>query len=311
LVGGIYTADPNELSVKATLPQFLAMERDHGSLIRGALRQARQVRWAEKNASGARYGLFVTLADGMDTLPNALVAALPEGSVRTKTAVRRVSRNEPNSPWIVDLLDGPPIEADAVVMATEAHASARLLDGVDPDLALQLRSIPYASSVIVNIAFPRDQVSHPLDGFGAVVPAIEKRSILAVSFLSVKFPRRAPSGTVLMRVFLGGATQPELYDRDDEALKTIVRSELFDLLGARGEPLLIEVCRHPRAMPQYTLGHLDRVEAIKRRAARHPRLILAGNAFDGVGIPDAVRAAEQAAEAAIRALLDPASPAAA
>jgi protoporphyrinogen/coproporphyrinogen III oxidase len=129
--------------------------------------------------------------------------------------------------------------------------------------------------------------------------------------LSVKFPRRAPSGTVLMRVFLGGATQPELYDRDDEALKTIVRSELFDLLGARGEPLLIEVCRHPRAMPQYTLGHLDRVEAIKRRAARHPRLILAGNAFDGVGIPDAVRAAEQAAEAAIRALLDPASPAAA
>jgi protoporphyrinogen/coproporphyrinogen III oxidase len=311
LVGGIYTADPNELSVKATLPQFLAMERDHGSLIRGALRQARQVRWAEKNASGARYGLFVTLADGMDTLPNALVAALPEGSVRTKTAVRRVSRNEPNSPWIVDLLDGPPIEADAVVMATEAHASARLLDGVDPDLALQLRSIPYASSVIVNIAFPRDQVSHPLDGFGAVVPAIEKRSILAVSFLSVKFPRRAPSGTVLMRVFLGGATQPELYDRDDEALKTIVRSELFDLLGARGEPLLIEVCRHPRAMPQYTLGHLDRVEAIKRRAARHPRLILAGNAFDGVGIPDPFRAAEQAAEAAIRALLDPASPAAA
>jgi oxygen-dependent protoporphyrinogen oxidase len=310
LVGGIYTADPNELSVRATLPQFLEMERVHGSLIRGALQQARQARWAERNASGARYGMFVTLADGMDALPRALVAALPPGTVRTGAAVRRVSRNAPASPWLVELLDGPPIEAAAVVMATEAHASARLLDGVDPGLALQLRAIPYASSAIVCVAYPRDQISHPLDGFGAVVPAVERRSILAVSFLSVKFPRRAPAGTVLMRVFVGGATQPELFDRDDEALKTIVRSELYDLLGARGEPLLAEVARHPRAMPQYTLGHLDRVEAIRRQAARHPRLILAGNAFDGVGIPDTVRAADAAADAALAALADPASAAA-
>src|SRR5204863_7589987 len=133
----------------------------------------------------------------------------------------------------------------------------------DPDLAQRLRAVPYASSVIVNIAFRRDQVAHPLDGFGAVVPAIERRSILAVSFLSVKFPRRAPAGTVLMRVFVGGAMQPDLFERDDEAVKTLVRAELHDLLGARGEPLLIEVARHPRAMPQYTLGHLDRVAAIR------------------------------------------------
>lgn len=311
LVGGIYTADPNELSVRATLPQFLEMERQHGSLILGALRQARQARWAEKNASGARYGMFVTLAEGMDTLPRALASALPAGSVRTGTAVRRVSRNVPASPWLVELLDGPPIEAGAVVLATEAHASARLLDGVDPGLALQLRSIPYASSVIVNIAYPRDRVAHPLDGFGAVVPSAENRSILAVSFLSVKFPRRAPPGTVLMRVFLGGATQPELFDRDDEAITTMVRSELHDLLGARGEPLLVEVGRHPRAMPQYTLGHLDRVEAIRRQASRHPRLVLAGNAFDGVGIPDAIHAAERAADAVLLALAKPAAPAAA
>jgi oxygen-dependent protoporphyrinogen oxidase len=310
LVGGIYTADPNELSVRSTLPQFLEMERRHGSLIRGALRQARQARWAERNASGARYGMFVTLADGMDTLPRALVAALPAGTVRTGTAVRRVSRDPVTSTWLVELLDGPPVEAAAVVMATEAHASARLLDGVDPALALQLRAIPYASSAIVNLAYPRDQVAHPLDGFGAVVPAVERRSILAVSFLSVKFPRRAPAGTALIRVFVGGATQPELFDRDDEAIKTIVRSELYDLLGARGEPLLIEVARHPRAMPQYTLGHLDRVEAIRRQAARHPRLFLAGNAFDGVGIPDTVRAAAAAADAVLAALAEAASAAA-
>ena len=303
LVGGIYTADPNELSVKATLPQFLTMEREQGGLIRGAIHQARLARGAEKTASGARYGMFVTLAEGMDTLPKAIVAALPPGSVRTKTAVRRVSRNLPSSPWLVELLDGPPIEANVVVLATEAHASARLLDTVDPDLALQLRAIPYASSAIVNIAYPRDQVSHPLDGFGVVVPAIEKRAILAVSFLSVKFPRRAPSGTVLLRVFLGGATQPEFFDRDDEALTTIVRSELHDLLGVRGEPLFADVARHPRAMPQYTVGHIDRVEEIRRKAAKHSRLILAGNAYEGVGIPDTIRASENAAEAAFAALI--------
>ena len=109
--------------------------------------------------------------------------------------MRRISRNEPVSPWLVELLDGPPLEADAVIVATEAHAAARFLDAQDPGLALQLRAIPYASSLIVNVAYRRDQIQHPLDGFGVVVPAIEGRSILAVSFLSVKFPNRAPAGT--------------------------------------------------------------------------------------------------------------------
>ena len=266
LVGGIYTADPTDLSLKATLPQFPAMEREHRSLILGAIRQARQNRSAERSASGARYGLFASLAGGMDTLPNALAAALPHWTIRTGTAVRRVSRPDPGKPWRIELLDGPPIEAGGVVLTTEAHSSARLIDGFDPELALQLRSIPYASSAIVTVAYRRDQLSHPLDGFGAVVPAIEGRSILAMSFLSVKFPRRAPAGSALLRVFVGGAMQPELFELDDEELKTLVRGELAELLGARGEPILIDVARHARAMPQYTLGHLDRVAAIRQRA---------------------------------------------
>lgn len=311
LVGGIYTADPNELSLKATLPQFPAMEREHGSLIRAAIRQARRGRAADRAASGARYGLFASLAEGMGTLPRALAAALPSRSVRVGTSVRRISRPDPGKPWRVELLDGPAIEAGGVVLTTEAHASARLLDGVDPELALQLRSIPYASSAIVTVGYRRDQVRHPLDGFGVVVPAIEGRSLLAVSFLSVKFPRRAPAGTVLLRAFVGGATQPELFDRDDDEIKALVRDELVSLLGASGEPLLIEVGRHPRAMPQYTLGHLDRVEAIRHRVVRHHRLILAGNAFHGVGIPDCVRSGQEAADALLLALADPAAPAAA
>jgi protoporphyrinogen/coproporphyrinogen III oxidase len=311
LVAGIYTADPNELSLKATLPQFVAMEREHRSLIWAALRQAKATRAAERNASGARYGLFVTLADGMDTLPRALAASLPPGTVRTSTAVRRISRPDPGAPWRVELLDGPPIDAGAVVVTTEAHAAARLLDGFDGELALHLRSIPYASSAVVNIAYRRDQIAHPLDGFGAVVPALEGRSILAVSFLSVKFPGRAPAGTVLLRAFVGGALQPELFEKDDASIASLVRADLADLLGARGEPMLVDVARHSRAMPQYTLGHLERVAKIRERAARHTRLALAGNAYDGVGIPDCIRSGQEAAEATLAALADPAAPAAA
>ena len=202
LVGGIYTGDPNDLSLKATLPQYLAMEREHGSLIRAARRQQahdQATRQLESQSSGARYGMFVSLADGMDALPRALATALPPGTVRTNSHVRRLSRNGAASPWMVEQLGGPPLEADAVIVTTEAHSTARLIDMEDPGLALQLRAIPYASSVIVNVAYRRDQVQHPLDGFGVVVPATEGRSILAASFSSVKFPRRAPAGNVLLR----------------------------------------------------------------------------------------------------------------
>jgi len=302
LVGGIYTADPNELSLRATLPQFPELERRHGSLIRGALRQARAARSADANASGARYGLFATLADGMDALPAALVRSLPPGALRLNTAVRRVSRREPAGPWAVELMSGATLEAAAVIVAAEAHAAARLLDAQDAELALQLRSVPYASSAIVQLGYRRDQVAHPLDGFGAVVPIVEGRSILAVSFTSVKFAGRAPAGHVLLRVFIGGATQPDLFDLDDDELAALARRELGELIGARGEPALTAVARHPRAMPQYTLGHLDRVAAIDRLAGRHPGLCLAGNAYGGVGIPDCIRSGWDAAAAAFVAL---------
>lgn len=306
LVGGIYTGDPNDLSLRATLPQFLAMEREHGSLIRAAWRQ-RDERLQHSRSSGARYGLFVTLAPGMHTLPAALAQALPPGTVRTGSSVRRISRHEPTGRWLVELLDRPSIEADAVIVSTEAHATARMIDALDPSLALQLRAIPYASSVIVNVAYRRDQVKHPLDGFGAVVPAVENRSILAISFISVKFPQRAPAGTVLLRVFLGGALQPNLLDLEDEAIGDLVARELGELIGVSGAPILQHIGRHPRSMPQYTLGHLERVAAIRQRLSKHPRLFLAGIAFDGVGIPDCIRVAEATAERVVAEFENPAA----
>ncbi len=311
LVGGIYTADPRDLSLRATLPRFLEMERQHGGLIRGGLRQAKQQQAAsafrsgpDPSGTGARYGLFASLTEGMETLPRAIAQALPGGTIRLNSPVRRITRGTGVShnqdhvrPWLVELRDGPQLEADALVLATEAHASARLVDGFDPDLATMLREIPYASSAIVSLAFDRDQIAHPLDGFGVVVPQREGRSILAASFLSVKFPRRAPEKSVVIRTFLGGATQPELFEHDDEELVRIVRAELRSLLGARGEPRLVQVDRHARAMPQYTLGHLDRVAAIIDRVRSWPDLVLTGSAFTGVGVPDCIGSARRAIEA--------------
>ena len=298
LVGGIYTADPNDLSLKATLPQFAAMEREHGGLIRAGMR----MRKSDREASGARYGLFASLADGMETLPRALASALPPGSIRLNTPVRRITRPDPLGSWWIEPLDSPPIEASAVILASEAHASARLVDGFDPDLALHLRSIPYASSIVASVAYPRNAIAHPLDGFGAVVPILEGRSILAVSFTSIKFPSRAPSDSVLLRVFVGGATQPELFDLPDDAIEALIRKELGELIGASGAPTFIQIARHARGMPQYTLGHLDRVAAIRELQRNHPGLGLAGNAFDGVGIPDCVRSGQSAADAILSSL---------
>jgi oxygen-dependent protoporphyrinogen oxidase len=289
------------------------MEREYGSLIRAAWRQQASRRTTnehELQASGARYGMFVSLVDGMDTLPRRLASVLALGSVRTSSPVRRLSRNGAISPWIVELLDGPPLEADAVIVTTEAHSTARMIDSPDAGLALQLRGIPYASSVIVNVAYRRDQIQHPLDGFGVVVPAIEGRSILAISFSNVKFPCRAPTGTALMRVFIGGATQPELCDLDDDRIKELVNNELRELIGVSGDPLLYRIARHSRAMPQYTLGHDQRVEVIRRKLARHPRLFLTGIAFDGVGIPDCIHAAQTTADALLDSLANPATVAA-
>ncbi len=297
LVGGIYTADPNELSLQATLPQFARMEQEQGSLIRGARHQARRDRRLLRESSGARYGLFASLDEGMDVLIDALANSLPSGVVQTSQAVRRIVRNEVKSGWRVELLDGSIAEADAVVLATEAHAAARLLETHDSELALQLRSIPYASSLVVNIAYPRNAIAHPLDGFGVVIPAVENQQALAISFTSIKFPRRAPVGTALFRVFLGGALQPGLCELADDQIEAIVVNTMHELLGTRGAPLFVQISRHPRAMPQYTLGHLDRVEGIRRLVAHYPGLFLAGNAFDGVGIPDCIRGAHETADA--------------
>jgi protoporphyrinogen/coproporphyrinogen III oxidase len=300
LVGGIYAADPEKLSLEATLPRFVEMERRYGSLIRGALRQRTASSEEEAEAgSGARYGLFVAPREGFSSLVEAIAARLPRGTLRLNSPAERISR-EPDGTWKIRLAasaaNPADLECDALIVTVGADRAARLIESVDRELAADLGRIPYAGTTIVSLAYRRDKISHALDGFGFVVPAVEKRQILAGSFASVKFAGRAPDDMALVRVFIGGACQGELAELPDDELRTIATDELRALLGTQAGPVLCDIARWPRSMPQYHLGHGKLVADIERAAAAWPHFALAGNAYHGVGIPHCIHSGQQAAE---------------
>ena len=290
LVGGIYTADPERLSLAATMPRLLELERAHRSVILGL----RQSAGAARASAGARYALFVAPADGMGALVEGVARALPEGVVRLRATVESLARDGPR--WRV-AAGAQAFDADAVIVTAPAWVAAQLVAPHDGALARDLDGIEYASSATVTLGFRAEGVADKLEGFGFVVPFVERRSLLACTFASRKYPGRAPEGHELLRAFVGGARRPDLVELDDESLLGTVRAELRALLGIVAEPILTRVERWRRAMPQYAVGHLDRVRDIESRAAALPGLGLAGAAYRGVGIPDCVRSGEAAADA--------------
>lgn len=295
LIGGIYTADPEKLSMQATLPQFVEMERTHGSIVAATLWNAKAAsRGDGASESGARYGSFVAPKGGMGEFVSRLVQALPAESLHRRTAVASVRQSDDGS-WTIELADGRQETYDAVVIATPSHVAAKLLAKSRPALSSALSEITHASAAIVVAGYRKSQIARPLDGFGLVVPHVEGRKILAGSFASVKFPGRAPEDSVLTRTFVGGALQPELLERDDAEIAALVRRELAELLGIQGEPVFAEVVRWNRTMPQYHVDHLDRVAGIEGLIAESAGLAVAGNAYRGVGIPFCIRSGQQAA----------------
>ncbi|HEY3966883.1 MAG TPA: protoporphyrinogen oxidase [Planctomycetaceae bacterium] len=297
LVGGIYTSDPEKLSLRATMPRFLEMEQAHGSLIRALRWQQQAGRGNDATASGARYGLFTTPAGGISELVDALAVKVTEqAEVRCETEVQGLARAPDGRGFIVSLA-GEKLESfDAVVLAVPAFRAARLITGFASSAGDKLSSIEYASTAVVVSGHKLADIRHPLEAFGLVVPAIEKRGILAVSFTSRKFPGRAPDGCVQLRTFVGGAMQPELMELTDEEIMALVRQELEDILGVTWKPDFAIVARWMRSMPQYHVGHLDLIASIERELSGTPNLALAGHAYNGVGIPDTIHSGEVAAE---------------
>ena len=302
MIAGIYTADPDRLSLQATMPRLSEMERRHGSLIRALRANARATNGETAKASGPRYSLFLSLRHGMQSLVERLIQAMPEVSLRRSAAVARIEPGAPGVSWTVTLRDGARLDAEALCLALPANRAAALLASCAPDLAQAFASIPYESVATVNLAFRSTEIPRPPSGFGFVVPACEHRRLIGCTFASVKFPGRAPEGSVIIRAFIGGALHREVLALDDGAITRMVCEELRDLVGIQTAPHTVSVHRHPEAMPQYHVGHLARVDAIEAMASRVPGFYLTGNGFRGLGVPDCIHQAEVIVERMVTAL---------
>lgn len=297
LVAGIYTSDPEKLSLRATLPRFLDMERDHGSLIKAIRKQKRAAKSAD--ATGARYGLFAAFRGGMQTFTKTLAQRVAErGTIHFSWPVTKISPASESGYEVTSKVNGTSESEhfNAVLIAAATHHAAHMTAEFAPELSNLLSQIEYASTAILVNVFKLSDIKHPLNAFGLVIPAAEKRKIFAVAFASRKFPGRAPEGCVQLRTFVGGAMQAELLEHSDAEIEQMVQSELADILGVAGKPLFSKLLRHNQSMPQYHMGHLELVEQIESQAGLIPQLELAGNAYRGVGIPDSIHSAEQAAQ---------------
>lgn len=303
LVGGIYTGDVAKLSMAATMGQFMTMERESGSLWAATMRRRRAgIDTTERNSAGARYEQFRSLPGGLQELLDALQAALPADALRPLHRVTRIERS--GKRWRLSGAVNPSAgsseaadwgEFDQVILATPAPIAARLLAELAAETSALLGQIEAASSAIVALGVRTADIAKPIDVAGFVVPLREGRPILAASFTSDKFAGRAPAGEKLIRVFFGGAMQAEYADRDDAELIEIARAELAELIGLSGTPTLAKVIRWPAAMPQYHVGHNQRVRQIEAGLAALPGLHVIGNSLRGVGIAPTVAAGEAAA----------------
>jgi len=314
LLGGIHSCEVERQSMLATFPRFVAMERQHGSLIRASRRrtkaetkdEGRRTKGEGQTASPARSTAdpalvvrpsslvsspFVTLRGGMAELVEALVPRL-EARLLTGRGALRLERAG-GAGYRVHLDGGEVLEADAVILTTPAYGAAELVAPIAPGLAEGLRAIRYVSTGIATLAFRRDEVGAPIEGFGLVIPRSEGRRINACTLTSVKFDGRAPEQALLVRVFFGGSDTPEAMRLDDEALLELVRDELRATLGISAAPLWTRIYRWWNSNPQYDLGHLDLVDRLD--ALCPPGLLLAGSAYRGVGIPDCIRQGRLAA----------------
>jgi oxygen-dependent protoporphyrinogen oxidase len=297
LLSGIHVSDPERLSLKSSFPRLLETEQTHGSLIRGMVAAKRAMAAARhKNGSRPSMPMFMTLRGGLQQLVDAVAAELDPAAVRTGCPVVAVERAERSGGgYRVQTAAGEALAADGVVLATPSDVSARLVKGLDPDLAAALGTIRYVSTAVVSLGFRPGDDMPALNGFGFIIPKTEGRRITACTWTSTKFDHRAPAGHQLVRTFVGGPGREALAEQDDEVLIEAVREELAEIMGLRGEPEIAWVSRWTKANPQYDLNHLDRVAEMRRRAEAHGGLALAGCAYDGVGVPDCIRQGQEAA----------------
>lgn len=289
LLGGIYAGDGAQLSLAATFPHLIELERTHGGVLRGMMRRGR----APQRTGPA----FLTPAEGLQEIVTAIERHLNGARIRTGTGVTAIRRREHT--YRVELDDGSAVDSEAVICSVPAFAAAELVQPLDGVLAAMLRDIRFVSTATVSLGFDGAELRRRLDGYGYVVPRAAGGPVVACTWTSTKFPSRAPADAALIRVFVGRDGHDHVLAGSDEELVKMARAELRETLDIRAAPRLTRVFRWPQGIPQYTLGHVQRIERIEARTHAHAGLFLAGASYRGVGIPDCIEAGRSAARAAV------------
>lgn len=300
LLSGIYAGDAEKISLLATLPRFRDLEKKHRSLIIAMTlgqRAARRVKREEE--SGARYSLFMTLREGLSLLPKRLAESLLPGTIqygRTAQKIERFFDEQGNPFWRVIDLAGKSELCDGVICALPSSLAGDLFAGTVSPVAEFYHAMEQTGCAVCSFAFRAEQIKGNFAGMGFVVPTLEKGTLIAGSFSSHKYPHRAPEGISLLRIFVGGARAPQVVEMSDLQLRQQVLSEIGPLLKIDGEPVTDEIARWPLGMPQYHLGHLERLERLNQALADYPGLALCGNSFTGVGLPACIQSGYDAAD---------------
>jgi oxygen-dependent protoporphyrinogen oxidase len=298
IVAGIYTARAENLSLRLTLPRFLDMEMREGSVIRAlrkaALERSRQATSEERGAQGN----VLTLRGGLGRIVDELTSRLPAGTVETRALVEAIVYDDAAGVWRLRCGEGRELRAAALVLACSATVSAAIVRTLDAELSSTLTELEYASCATVTLAYSLTSIGAPLRSNGFFVPRAEKLPILACSYVSRKFEDRGPADTMVLRAFLGGATNPAVLENDDDRLVSLTHSTLARLLNIQHEPVLVRVHRFPGSMPQYLPGQAKWIAGIRSRSERHPGLFFAGSTLGAFGLPDCTQSGEDAASAA-------------
>ncbi len=289
LLSGVYGGEASQLSVRAVLPRFADMESKHGSLGRAMLKARKKMR---APANVPTRPLFTSLRDGMQQMVDALAVRLDAKALKTSSPVLSVIRQD--NGWTV-CAGYKTDHFDAVVVATPTHAAAALLDAADENLSRDLSEIQYSSSVTVTLGYDEKVRRLLPPGFGFLVPRSAGRRMLAATFVHNKFPHRAPENRALVRCFLGGARDEEVLQSSEDEILQIVRDELRQIIALDAEPLFARVYKWKSAMAQYSVGHLELLQRIESLRQKLPGLALAGNGYNGIGVPDCVRSGAEAA----------------
>ncbi|GAW29166.1 protoporphyrinogen oxidase [Carboxydocella sp. ULO1] len=304
LIGGIHAGDPEKMSLKASFPRFLDMEKKYGSLIKAMLAARRHKAPVQYLANGKiEKTYFMSFKEGMGQLVEAVASKLDPAKIWLGQEVKGIKR-QADGKYLVELADKEPVIADAIILATPANAAAELTAELDREISQLLQGIPFVSSATVSLAYRKGDVKQDLNSFGFVIPRVEGRKIMAATYSSTKwYGHRTPGEEyVLLRAFVGGPASQELVLLDDERMISMVRAELREIMGLTAEPVLTRVYRWVKGMPQYVLGHLERIKALEEKTAQYQGLQIVGGSYRGVGIGNCVGEGWNAAENILKQL---------